>query len=157
MKKQDLTDSPKDREKLAPETTSLDLPDVEDIPGQENVRPAPLDGIGDVTISSADEEGKRVLDREEDELDDTDVTPLERDLLRDTAESGAGSEDLDVRRAKLDNTDDDGDLLNEDEGHPLSGRDLDVPGSEDDDEFEDSGAEDEENNAYSISGNDGND
>lgn len=38
--------------------------------------------------------------------------------------------------------------------HPVdfSGRDLDVPGSEDDDSREDIGAEDEENNPYSIGG-----
>lgn len=156
-KQKDITDPEKDRQKMGPETSYLDLPELKDIPGQENVKPAPLDGIGDVTASSADEEGKRVLDREDDELDDTDVTPEERELLKETAESGAGSEDLDVRRARLDNTDDDGDPLNESEGHPLSGRDLDVPGSEDDDDLEDIGEEDEENNAYSISGNDGND
>ncbi|RXK80536.1 hypothetical protein [Filimonas effusa] len=153
----DIKDSEKDQKKMEPEMSYLDLPEVKDIPGQENVRPAPLGGIGDMTASSADEEGKRVLDREEDELDETDVTEEERELLRETAESGAGSEDLDVRRARLDNTDDDGDPLNESEGHPLSGRDLDVPGSDDDDDMEDIGEEDEENNAYSISGNDGND
>ena len=34
----------------------------------------------------------------------------------------------------------------------MSGRDLDVPGSELDDDLEDNGEEDEENNSYSIGG-----
>lgn len=149
----DLSDSARDQERMKPETTILDLPEVKDIPGQENVRPAPLNGLGDVTASSADEEGKRVLDTEDDELDDSDVTPLERELLRETGESTASDEDMDVRRARLDDTDDDGDRLNESDGHPLSGRDLDVPGSEDDDDNEDIGEEDEENNSYSLGDN----
>jgi len=44
--------------------------------------------------------------------------------------------------------DDDGEMLNE--GSDRSGRDLDVPGSEDDDADEKIGEEDEENNSYSL-------
>jgi hypothetical protein len=147
----DLIDSDKDKQKMEPETVILDLPEVKDIPGQEHIRPIPLNGLGDVTASSADEEGDGLLDDEdeEDELDDADVTPLEKELLRETGESTASDEDQDIRRAVLDNTDEDGDPLNESEGHPLSGRDLDIPGSEDDDDLEDIGEEDEENNSYS--------
>jgi hypothetical protein len=153
----DLTDSDKDKQKMEPETVILDLPEVKDIPGQEHVRPIPLNGLGDVTASSSDEEGDGLLDDEEDEeYDETDVTPLEKELLRETGESTGSDEDQDVRRAVLDNTDDDGDPLNESEGHPLSGRDLDVPGSEEDDENEDIGEEDEENNSYSLSDNNDN-
>ena len=39
----------------------------------------------------------------------------------------------------------------------LSGRDLDIPGSESDDELEITGTEDEENNYYSLGGDDHND
>ena len=43
--------------------------------------------------------------------------------------------------------------LNEkDFGGNMSGRDLDIPGSELDDDLEDNGDEDEENNSYSIGG-----
>jgi len=50
----------------------------------------------------------------------------------------------------LDNTDLDGDLLNEKDD--VSGEDLDVPGASDDDDNEAIGEEDEENNSYSLGG-----
>ena len=52
----DLTDSPSDIERLQPEYTTIDLPDVSDIPGQENIHVPPLGELADVTISSDDEE-----------------------------------------------------------------------------------------------------
>ena len=52
----DLTDSPSDQERLKPEYTTIDLPDVSDIPGQENIHVPPLGELADVTISSDDEE-----------------------------------------------------------------------------------------------------
>jgi hypothetical protein len=52
----DLTDSPSDIERLKPEYTTIDLPDVNDIPGQEHVHPPSLGELADVTISSDDEE-----------------------------------------------------------------------------------------------------
>lgn len=52
----DLTDSPSDQERLKPEITTIDLPDVDDIPGQENIHVPPLGELADVTISSDDEE-----------------------------------------------------------------------------------------------------
>ena len=55
-KDDDITDSDSDIERLKPEMTTIDLPDVEDIPGQENVHPPQLGDLADVTISSADEE-----------------------------------------------------------------------------------------------------
>ena len=52
----DLTDSPSDIERLQPEYATIDLPDVSDIPGQENIHVPPLGALADVTISSDDEE-----------------------------------------------------------------------------------------------------
>ncbi len=52
----DLTDSPSDQERLKPEITTIDLPDVSDIPGQENIHIPPLGALADTTISSDDEE-----------------------------------------------------------------------------------------------------
>ena len=52
----DLTDSPSDQERLKPEITTIDLPDVDDIPGQENIHVPPLGELADTTISSDDEE-----------------------------------------------------------------------------------------------------
>ena len=61
----DLPDSPRDLEKLKNEETYIDLPDVSDIPGQENVVLPPLGALGDTTIASDDEEGVRVFGRED--------------------------------------------------------------------------------------------
>lgn len=52
----DLTDSASDQERLQPEFTTIDLPDVSDIPGQENIHVPPLGELADTTISSDDEE-----------------------------------------------------------------------------------------------------
>lgn len=52
----DLTDSPSDIERLKPEATTIDLPDVSDIPGQEHVHVPPIGDLADTTISSDDEE-----------------------------------------------------------------------------------------------------
>jgi len=47
----DLPDSKEDREKLQPEETFIDLPDVKDIPGQEFVNAPPIGSLGDTSIS----------------------------------------------------------------------------------------------------------
>lgn len=52
----DLTDSPSDIERLKPEKTTIDLPDVSDIPGQEHVHVPPIGDLADTTIASDDEE-----------------------------------------------------------------------------------------------------
>jgi hypothetical protein len=57
---QDLQDSPRDEERLKPDEAILDLPDVEDIPGQENIQPPPFGEMSDTTISSDDEEGENL-------------------------------------------------------------------------------------------------
>ncbi len=45
----DMIDSPKDREEMKPEISSIDLPDVNDIPGQEGFVPAALGEMADTT------------------------------------------------------------------------------------------------------------
>jgi hypothetical protein len=57
-------------------------------------------------------------------------------------------DDEQLNTAAPDSTDDDGEKLNE--SSDMSGRDLDVPGRENDDADEKIGEEDEENNSYSI-------
>ncbi len=86
---------------------------------------------------------------------DGDVSPEERRLLAQTAKEGPDSEDEALHRASLDETDEDGDPL-EEKGldQDLAGDDLDVPGAEDDDDDERIGEEDEENNEYSLGGDD---
>lgn len=153
---QDLTDSPEDEAKMREEEVTLDLPEVKDIPGQEHIRVPKMREFSDITASSDDEEGRSVLDDKEDEdmradRGDANVTRDEANALRDAAENSSDEEDEIIRATALDNTDEDGDPLNE-KGfrHAYSGGDLDVPGSEEDDSDEEIGEEDEENNAYSV-------
>lgn len=145
----DITDPERDLERMQPEETTIDMPDAEEIPGQENIRVPQMKQFHDTTISSADEEGEGLFD--DDTLDpDTDVTDEERELLRSTENSMAGIDDEERRRSMLDQTDLDGTRLNEKVN--VSGDDLDVPGSEEDDGDEEIGEEDEENNSYSLGG-----
>ena len=136
------------------------LPDVSDIPGQENITVPKLGDLADVTISSADEEdlvSGDSLDTASDEDDveivmgtEADVTAEDLQLLGDPDGDMDLGDDEDTVRDLLDKTDEDGDPLNE----ANAGTDLDVPGSEDDDANEDIGAEDEENNYYSLGSDD---
>jgi len=80
-----------------------------------------------------------------DEDANAEISDEELTLLDEASEEGSDDEDL--ARATLDNKDDDGEELNEVIDH--SGSDLDVPGSEFDDDNEMIGEEDEENNYYS--------
>jgi hypothetical protein len=141
----DLHDAAADREKLRPDTAFIDLPDVKDIPGQEYIKPPTVESYVDETISSADEEGT-TKEKGPPEDDAVNVMEEEDEGLNDSTDS----EDFTLKQAALDNTDDDGDPLNEKGfGEDLSGEDLDVPGADEDDEEEDTGEEDEENNVYS--------
>lgn len=154
INKGDLPDSSKDKAQLKPEETTLDLPEIQDIPGQENVKPPESAGAEQLEIASDDEEGADVLDENVMEPLKTEgtsnVTQRERQQLRD-AEEMSTSDDRDLRNATLDNEDFDGEPLNE--SLRKDGKDLDVPGQEMDDEQEAKGAEDEENNEYSIDNN----
>jgi hypothetical protein len=155
----DLPDTSHDRERLQPEETTIDLPDVSDIPGQENVTVPPLGEMADLTISSADEEGDDLF--EEDDVDyargtEADVSREERQALENDEYLPTRDED-NLRNARMDNVDFQGEPLNERSfGEERSGRDLDVPGTSADNRNEDIGEEDEENNEYSL-GNDDND
>lgn len=148
------TDSVKDREKLQFDNEEIELPDVSDIPGQEDFVPAPLGEMADTTISSADEEGEEIF---KDELSgdvaedpDTNVSEEERQQLAVTAQDMPGDDEL-LREAALDSTDEDGTPLNEGSFKTnITATDLDVPGAELDDANEKLGEEDEENNNYSL-------
>jgi len=153
----DLQDSQQDKTKMQPEITTLDLPDVEDIPGQENIVPAPFGELADVTIASAGEEGEDLfdddIDEEEEEDSNSNVSASEIEDLEETANDMPTKDDINLREAALDSTDEDGTPLNEGSfKNNLTGTDLDVPGADEDDEDEEIGEEDEENNDYSLGG-----
>jgi hypothetical protein len=149
MKKNQTKSSPGKDTSGRDKETIVEIPEVKDIPGQEHVRPPKLKEFADSTASSDDEEGKGILDAEEKELyHDTNVSKEEVELLEKPEYSSGGEEEEDATKAILDNEDEDGEPLNEQNDH--SGKDLDVPGAEADDENEELGEEDEENNHYSL-------
>lgn len=151
----DLPDSADDDLHMQQEAFSIDLPDVKDIPGQEFLHILPLGELADTTISSDDEEGVGILDDDDEEelivSTTSNVSKVEKDLLQETAENMPTAEDTNLRSAALDNTDEEGSILNEgSSSKEISGSDLDVPGAEQDDADEEIGEEDEENNDYSL-------
>lgn len=140
---------------------NIEMPEVKDIPGQENVRPPRIREMEDVTASSDDEEGVGVVDELNTEhppinpVDNlvnatpdpaTDVTDEEKRLLERTERPVSDDTD-NLERLALDNTDG-VEPLNQSANPADMGEDLDVPGAELDDENEEIGEEDEENNAY---------
>jgi len=120
----DLQDSKHDKERLKGDQGTLDLPDVQDIPGQEHIKPPALREFADTTISSDDEEGKDVLEQN---TSNSDIDPEERRLIDQAFEPG-DSEDEPVGALALDDRDDEGEQLNE-KGldKDLFGEDLDSP------------------------------
>lgn len=163
-KNADIQDSPRDVERLKNEETFIDMPEVRDIPGQEHIHVPALGELADTTISSDDEEGVGILDDLDDQDDDSirmgtdaDLTANDRSMLETGDNFHSTEDENNLRRATMDNTDFEGEPLNEASfGDEQSGSDLDIPMSETDDANESIGEEDEENNAYSL-GSDRND
>lgn len=148
-------DSAKDREEMKQEPVVINLPDVEDIPGQENFIPMDRDLSANITVASADEEGDDILENEDDLINEnsgSNVSEMEKRDLRKAANDMPG-DDRELRKAALQSTDDDGTPLNEGSfDKDISADDLDVPGASLDDANEKIGEEDEENNEYSLGG-----
>ena len=82
---------------------------------------------------------------------DAEISPAEKAMLDETFSNDPLSDDNNrLKNSQLDNTDFDGELLNEhSSADDVSGDDLDIPGAEADDADEMTGNEDEENNGYS--------
>ena len=123
----DITDSPEDQEKLKGDQGVLNLPEIKDIPGAgrsgKNASLLP----GDSTISSADEEGDELLE-DNDNLEDGDVTPLEKKLLSESFDPSYDT-DLPIQSLSLDEKDNEGETLEE------AGQDKDLFGQDLDDEL----------------------
>jgi len=150
LKSKDITESIEDKQHLQPDQANIKIPGVSDIPGQKHVHVPRMNEMADTTISSDDEEGKGLFDNTEGMEDNSNVTEEEKERLEETSVSMSSDDDVRLRRAELDDKDADDEPLNEAEG--VSGKDLDVPGEENDDAMEDIGEEDEENNEYSLGG-----
>ena len=94
---------------------------------------------------------------EKDNLHEYPLYPESEDIYNKfRQEAGLDPEDPSKRKTLVGNDNMASDILKED-GNDISGSDLDVPGSELDDEQEMIGSEDEENNYYSLGGDDHND
>jgi hypothetical protein len=160
---QELTPGTMNEEKLKEDTSYIELPDVSDIPGQENIVDAGIPAeMSDETIASDDEEGVRegkdILEEDDDVKivmgTEADVTPDDLTILGDPDQDMDMNEDELVRKEGLDDRDADGDFLNEaavDEDS--TGDDLDIPDADESDPASDAmGQGDEENNYYSLGG-----
>jgi hypothetical protein len=140
----------------------IEIPDVSDIPGQENITNAGIpEAMSDTTPASDDEEGiqdgKDILEEDDDTKivmgTEADVTAEDLAMLGDPDQDMDLNDDELVRKEGLDDTDFDGDPLNEAAVDEAStGDDLDVPEEEEDDEKKTE--DDEENDYYSLGGGD---
>ena len=163
-----MDDNVNDEERLKQDASYIILPDVSDIPGQENITGiGPLGEMADTTISSDDEEGVRdgkdLLAEENDDLEivmgtEADVTDEELLILVDKNKDMDGGDDELISNEGLDDTDFDGEPLNEATADmDTTGDDLDIPEADGDNPANDAlGQGDEENNYYSL-GSDDND
>lgn len=155
----DIKDSERDEQRLQPDETTIDLPDVSDIPGQENVPVPPPHSLGDETIASADEEGDYIFDDRTHYTQSgnkTDVDAQDRTALR-KADEMLSDDEARLHRAALDSQDAEGEKLNESGlNYDRTGEDLDIPGEQHATTSEALGQNDEENSHYSL-GSDRND
>jgi hypothetical protein len=132
----------------------IDMPEVKDIPGQEHIKPPRMREMMDSTPSSSGEEGEGILDDLNTENDNditnnqNNVSAEEKKLLKKAARP-VSDEATDLETMALDKTDGEDELNEEGDARDM-GEDLDIPGSELDDDNEVLGEEDEENNSYST-------
>ena len=104
--------------------------------------------------SAATSAGSENSVNDEGNTEDNDTTISQEEIKLLNESGGESTEEDSLKGAQLDNKDTDGVLLNvSSSADDKTGRDLDVPGADDDDEMEDIGEEDEENNPYSLSDN----
>jgi hypothetical protein len=157
----DLTDPQRDQERLRPDEGTIDMPEVRDIPGQEHVHVPGMGEMADTTISSDDEEGAGLLDELNDEEEDedtlikmgteADITATDREMLQRGDDYMPTRDEDRLNQASMDNTDFEGEPLNEAAfGTERTGGDLDTSGIDEDDAMENIGGEDEENNQWSL-------
>lgn len=151
----DIQDPARDRTRLKPDETTIDLPEVKDIPGQEFIHAPNLGMLADTTASSADEEADDLLDDDEDldmEMDTrANVTRDEKIALANADEMLPTQDDNNLIRASMDSTDFEGTPLNERSfGQERSGSDLDIQSNNDERTNERTGGGDEENKHYSL-------
>ncbi|MBS1586259.1 MAG: hypothetical protein JSS82_12015 [Bacteroidetes bacterium] len=129
--------------KSNPKENAKDYPGYPHYPSNEDVMHGKTTGE-----AKPDEENGIVMGT------DADVTKEDLELLNRAEQNMDTTDAANLVHAELDNTDEDGDPLNEEANAIYTGDELDVPGSELDDRDEATGDEDEENNYYSLGGDD---
>jgi hypothetical protein len=107
--------------------------------------------------TKTDMPGRKVVDQEKDNLNGYPVYPASEDIYgKYRKEKNINPEDTSKTKETIDKnkngTNNEKDFTDDE-----SGSDLDIPGSELDDDQEINGSEDEENNYYSLGGDDHND
>jgi hypothetical protein len=106
------------------------------------------------SIRSTGDKAQNVSRKEDESITGYPLYPASEDVFnRNKIEENVNPEDI----SKLKSPDEEEipEIQNENDGnHFMSANDLDIPGSELDDEMEKNGTEDEENNYYSIGGDD---
>ena len=128
-----------------------------DFYNEEDIVSAPFAELAEVTVASAGKEddgifGDDIDGSTEDDLG-SNVSASEKKDLEKAANEMPTEDNINLREAALDNTDEDGTPLNEGSfNNNITGTDLDVPGADEDDEPEEIGEEDEEKNEYSLGG-----
>lgn len=162
-----MDDSASDRERLKQETAAMDLPEVSDISGQEHITQANIAGaMADSTQSSDDEERASAQNENPGENDneafvmgtEADVTDEDLILLGDRNEDRDGGDDEMMDKEGLDDTDFEGEPLNEDRvDMDSTGYDLDMPTDDEDRAPNAASAPDDEENDYFSLGSDDND
>src|ERR1700745_2100027 len=103
----DLSDSEKDKQKLQPDEVILDLPEIKDIPGQENIHVPDLKEMADTTISSDDEEAFSLLDSENN--DDLSIERCGPASKRDEDDLLVDDDELEAQLDEEDNLNEDDD------------------------------------------------
>jgi len=122
--KSDISDSPEDEEKLKPDQGILNLPEAKDIPGATRSGKNAGSRPGDLTISSADEEGDELFN-DDPLLEQTEVSALEKKLMNENFDPSYDV-DLPVGSLSLDEKDNEGEQLEEEgQSTDLFGSDLD--------------------------------
>lgn len=159
-----MDDSASDEERLKQDVSYIILPEVSDIPGQENINNiGSLGEMADTTIASDDEEGiqdgKDLLANDDEEAieivmgTEADVTKEDLMLLGDKDKDMDMGDDELISNEGLDDTDFDGEPLNENVADMnTTGYDLDTTGVNDDNPANSAlgQGDDEENNYYSL-------
>jgi hypothetical protein len=121
---EDITDSPQDQEKLNGDTPGLDLPEFKDVSRAIPLKKPNPGTAAQQSFSAEDQTDVELVEEDRKPLD-TEISPLEKELLNDAFDPSYDV-DLPIQSLALDDRDNEGELLEEaGQDKDLFGRDLD--------------------------------